>query len=470
MNWASRLAGLLLLAPLAGFALEAAAGEGPFTIPGRAWLLTLAIGGTAAAVSLALGIPVGLVLARSRSRWPFILTLFPLLVPPALGASAWIGARLPAPGPFFCGLILGGIFWPVVALLLAASLRSLPRAALEAAELQLSPGRTLAAVVWPHARPAIAAGALLAFLLAASDFAVPSTFAVPAVSYVIFERLNAFRFPAAAAAALPLAALAVALALAARRIPALPSGETRPPRGNVPAFAWPLALAAWALTAILPIAICAATAGGPARVARALALHADSIAWSFGIAGATALLLVAWSALSPGRSRLEPLWLAALVLPGAAGALGAAALAGRLDLLALLGPCGALLVLALAGRFAYAAWLPLRDAVPRPQLEAAELGGLSRVRTGVKIVWPAVLPRALAAGAVVLVLSLGEIGPALLLSPPGRQTVVQHVFNQIHFGYDESVAALTLLTFGAAALAAWSVPNGWRVDRAQVGR
>ncbi len=471
MTWASRVLGVVLLAPLAGFALEAAAGEGAFAVPARAWGLTLVIAGTAAALALAFGLPVALALAHTRSRWPLALTLFPLLVPPAIGAAAWIAARLPLPGAFGCGLLLGAGAWPVVALLVRASLASLPRSALDAAELQLGPGRTLRAVAWPHVRPAVAAGALLVFLLAASDFTVPSTFAVPAVSYEIFVRLSAFQFAGAAAAALPLAALAVVLAILVRKVSAIPSGEvSRPFLGGRPlAAAWAVSLAAWGLTALLPVGVCLATSGGPAKLARTLALHADSIAWSFGTAGTAALLLVLWSALSPGRSRLEPLWLLALVLPGAAGALGVAALAGRLEILPLLAPGGAFL-LALAGRFAYAAWLPLREPVPRAELEAAELAGLSRVRTWMKVVWPALLPRALAAGAIVAVLALGEIGPALLLSPPGRQTVVQHVFNQIHFGYDESVAALSLLAFGAAALAAWGAPYAWRLHRAQVGR
>ena len=40
-------------------------------------------------------------------------------------------------------------------------------------------------------------------------------------------------------------------------------------------------------------------------------------------------------------------------------------------------------------RFAFAAWLPLREPVDRRQLEAAELSGLSPVRTWWRIVAPA---------------------------------------------------------------------------------
>jgi iron(III) transport system permease protein len=465
----TRLIGLVLLAPLAGFAVEAVLGAGRFQLHLRAWGQTLIVAGGATALALALGVPAGITLAHSRRGLARTLTLFPLLLPPVLAAAAWLGARLPVPGALGCGVLLGSLYWPVVALLLEASLRRLPADALDAAAVQLSPARALRAVVWPHVRPALGAAALLVFLLAASEFTVPALFVVPTISMTIYEEMSAFRTASAAAAALPLLALAVALAWALRRAPMIaPARAARPFLSGAPlAAARAVAGLAWLATAIAPAAIFSARAGSFGKV---LSMNLDAIAWSAVVAGAAALGLVAWASISPRRSRLEPLWLATLVLPGVVAGLGALRVAAWTGVHPWLAPSGALLILALMARFAFAAWLPLREPVDRGQLEAAELSGLSPLRTWWKVAAPAALPRAAAAAAVVFVLALGEIGPVVLLSPPGRLTASQHLFNLMHYGYDDVVASIALALFGAAALATWSGMNVGRLFTNRLAR
>jgi iron(III) transport system permease protein len=462
----TRAIGLVLAAPLAGFALEAALGAGQFQLHLRAWGQTLIVAGGATALALALGVPAGLALAHSRGRLLRTLTLFPLLLPPVLAAAAWLGARLPAPGAPGCAAILGSLYWPVVALLLEASLRRIPADALDAAAIQLTLARTMRVVVWPHVRAPLGAAALLVFLLAASEFTVPALFVVPTISMTVYEEMSAFRTASAASAALPLIALAGLLAWAMRRMEMIPpSRAARPFLSGTPlAAVRGVAAAAWLATAVAPAAIFAVRAGS---FFPTLSMNLDAVAWSAGIAAATALLLVAWSLLSTRRSRLEPLWLATLALPGVVAGLGALELAGRTGALPWLAPSGALLLLALMARFAFVAWLPLREPVDRAQLEAAELSGLSAVRTWWRITAPAVLPRAGATAAVVFVLVLGEIGPVVLLSPPGRLTASQHLFNLMHYGYDGVVASLALFLFGATAVVMWS---GMHVGRLGTNR
>lgn len=454
-----RAAGLLLAAPLAGFALEALLGAGGFPLPLRAWGATLVVAGGATLTGLLLGVPVGAALAHSPRSLPRLLTLLPLLLPPVLGAAAWLAARLPVPGAPGCALILGALYWPVVALLFDAALRRIPAGAIEAASLQLPARLLLSRIVWPHVRPTLLSAALIVFLLAASEFTVPALFVVPTISMTVYEEMSAFRSASAAAAGLPLVALAVALAWLLRRAPSLPSASPVRPflDGPLLTVARAVAALAWGATAALPALLFAARAGSFVGVA---AMNLEAIGWSVLVAGATSLLLVAWSALAgPGRSRLEPLWLATLVLPGVVAGLGALKIAERTGTLPWLSPSGALLVLALMARFAFAAWLPLREPVAPSQLEAAELSGLPRFRIWRRIVLPALLPRALAAGAVVFVLALGEIGPAVLLSPPGRMTAAQHLFNLMHYGYDGVVASLALFLFGMTVLVPWSAMN-----------
>ncbi|HLY12029.1 MAG TPA: hypothetical protein VKW04_22195 [Planctomycetota bacterium] len=451
--------GLVLAAPLAGFLLEAAVGAGRATLQLRAWGTTLVVAGGAALLALGFGIPAGAALAHSRRTLFRVLTLLPLLLPPVLGAAAWLAARLPAPGAPGCALILGCLYWPVVALLLEASLRRLPADAIDAASLQWSTRRLLGMVVWRHVRPALLGAALLVFLLAASEFTVPALFVVPTVSMTVYEEISAFRTRSAAAAALPLVALAVALAWMLRRAPVLPASSPVRPflQGPLLAAARALAGVAWAATALLPAVLFGWRAGSFFRNA---AMNLEPIGWSLIYAGATALILITWSSLGgPRRSRLEPLWLATLVLPGVIAGLGALKIAERSGVFPYLAPSGALFVLALMARFAFVAWLPLREPVDRSQIDAAELAGLSRFRIWKGILLPAMLPRAAAAGAVVFVLAMGEIGPAVLLTPPGRMTAAQHLFGLMHYGYDGVVAALALFLFGATALVTWSAMN-----------
>ena len=62
----TRAIGLVLLAPLAGFAIEAALGAGEFRLHGRAWGTTLVVAGVATSLALLLGIPTGLALSHTR--------------------------------------------------------------------------------------------------------------------------------------------------------------------------------------------------------------------------------------------------------------------------------------------------------------------------------------------------------------------------------------------------------------------
>jgi len=159
----TRAIGVLWLVPLAAFAGEAALGAGGFAPAWRPWGNTLAMAGTCALLALLIGAPAAAALAHAPRLAPLVVA--PLALPPVVAVSAWLGLRLPAPGPFACGAILAATLWPLPALLGWAALRRVPRAEIEAAALH---GVPAVRVAWLHARPAVAAGALLVFLLAAS--------------------------------------------------------------------------------------------------------------------------------------------------------------------------------------------------------------------------------------------------------------------------------------------------------------
>jgi iron(III) transport system permease protein len=104
-------------------------------------------------------------------------------------------------------------------------------------------------------------------------------------------------------------------------------------------------------------------------------------------------------------------------------------------------------VLLLAGRFAPFAVLVVASAAamldPRGE-EAARLAGAGPVRRLARVVAPALFPALVGAGVLVFVLALRELD-AVILVPAGNQMVLFRLYNAVHFGRDDFVAALALL-------------------------
>jgi iron(III) transport system permease protein len=46
---------------------------------------------------------------------------------------------------------------------------------------------------------------------------------------------------------------------------------------------------------------------------------------------------------------------------------------------------------------------------------------------------------------IAFILSLGELGTTLLVIPPGRETIPIKIYNLMHYGADQLVAALCLI-------------------------
>jgi iron(III) transport system permease protein len=125
-------------------------------------------------------------------------------------------------------------------------------------------------------------------------------------------------------------------------------------------------------------------------------------------------------------------------------------------------------VLAALARYTPIGALVLVAALQRrnPRLiEAAQLLETHPIRTWVLIRLPLLAPALLTASAVVFALTLGELSATLLVSPPGEPTLTMRIYNYLHYGASDTVAALTLvltilaLIFGlmvAGALRGWA--------------
>jgi iron(III) transport system permease protein len=59
-----------------------------------------------------------------------------------------------------------------------------------------------------------------------------------------------------------------------------------------------------------------------------------------------------------------------------------------------------------------------------------------------KIVMPLSRQSLITAFFIVFILSFGELGTTLLVIPPGRETIIIKIYNLMHYGAEQLVAAL----------------------------
>ena len=80
--------------------------------------------------------------------------------------------------------------------------------------------------------------------------------------------------------------------------------------------------------------------------------------------------------------------------------------------------------------------------------ESAQMSTGSWCRVMRKIVLPLCSPSLMAGFFITFVLSLGELGTTLLIIPPGRESLSLKIYNLMHYGAEQMVAALALILVG----------------------
>ncbi len=441
---------------------------------------TLLLGGGAAGLSLIFGAPFGYLTARTDlpgAAWLRSLGLVPLIMPPLLLAVSWTVLLPQLRGASMTTLLMGLSTFPIVALFTAKAARRMDRRREEAA--LLSGG--LPAVLRMEFRlllPAALSGACFAFLFAASDFALPDFVSSVGPKFNVYadEVFANWRVEEddsrAVATALPLVLLilsALLPALALRRrgaLATLDSDFIAPRTLGLGKWRWGLAALAWGLVtlgALIPLGRMLFEAGGgptgwslgkfQAAFAKALDLCRDNLLASLGysILAATLALplaLVLGHAIARWRHGwlLELLCVLPLAVPAILFGIGNITLWNHTWTYGFYGS-GGMVVLLYVGRFLAFPTLISSGAVASldPQLEqAAELAGAGPIRRLAKIVAPGLLPSLVGGWILMFVLAMRELDAAILV-PAANDTVMFRMFNAVHFGRDDFVAALALL-------------------------
>lgn len=209
-----------------------------------AWLSTMELAAVSALITTVVGTATALGIWRASARTRAYLTVIviaPLMVSGVARAYGWIAAAGPTGllpkltdavglGPrsflFDRSAVLVGfvhVFLPFVVLVVLARLDSIrPNLLRAAGNLGAGPVRVLFTVVLPLAWPAMMAGFLLAFALAAGSYAIPAVLGGGRVrtvtEQIVREQIVSFDWPRAATLGVLLALLTIIGMLASQRL------------------------------------------------------------------------------------------------------------------------------------------------------------------------------------------------------------------------------------------------------------
>jgi len=437
----------------------------------RALLVTTALLGTGTAIlATIIGAPLGLILARVAVPFKPALRVAlaaPLALPPYVAGLAWVYLGGPwtysLPGAI---LVLSFVLYPLSMLATEVALRRIEPRLEEAGLVVASPGRVLRRITMPLAAPAVAAAALVIFVLAVSEFGVPGLLRVRVFTTEVFTAFAAlYDFSRATLVALPLLGLSILVAGVAALLAGGGLVVTR--RGLT--TAQPLVFDGWerwasvaavgvlALALGAPLAVLAREALGVSSAAAVLEGSRAAIVNSLVLAavGATLVTLIGmWLGYARARATrrsgvaADVLFIVLFAVPSTIVGVGLIGLWNREGLLGRIYGTDGMLILVYLARFLPVAALALAAAVryvPTSHEEAASVGGAGWWRTMSRIVLPEIKLGLLATWIVVFILAFGELGASILVAPPGEATLPIRIYTIIANTPPAHVAALALL-------------------------
>lgn len=430
-----------------------------------------------------------------------LLACSPLLVPPFVGAIAWIGVAGPsAPLNRWWSELTGAPLWsiyggdgvvfllivhsfPVAMLIIGAAVRRMPTDLEQAARIAgAGRARAVRDVTLPLLRPALLSAGMLIGVSNLADFGIPAIIGLPerftTLSTLVYRYLQSRTVDEPLAVVATIGTVLLAIAIAAIVVEALlgrrgdevdaSAGAARTPLGR---WRMPVAIVAWALVValtVLPILALASQSLVPAtgvpltlesmtldNLVRAVtsehAIRGAGTSVMLAVLAAvvcTALGLVIGTLATRTRSRDDRALHAAAILPQAIPGLVIAVawlvIAPRIGLFDTPWVILVAYVTSFLGLVVQAVHAPLA-ATSTAAEESARIAGASPLRAFVDISWRMALPAALAGGMLVLLTAARELTLSVLLLSPGAQTLGVAIFNLQQAGDSTAASALSLV-------------------------
>jgi len=476
------------------------------------WLLlknSLLVGGLTTLLAASFGFAAALWLAGLEARWRnrlLAVAVTALALPPFLATNCWLHylglagvwrAWLPLNIVSLGGTvwILSLLTWPLTLLLVLAAWQRLEPAQLES-DVAVSGWWLVRGLLWPLGRAALAQAAVLTFVLALNNFAVPAILQVKVLPAEIWVRFNTtFDTPGALWQSWPLvlAPLLLLLGFARRELPwprtqgAVSARLFRQQLG--PRWFWCCGAGTVVICLLsvgLPVYQLASVKRTWTELGGALAAGQGALWNSFTCAALSATLVVALG-LAAGLQSLTPrsrcsgnpcnpfnsvnsllgylAWLPFL-LSGVLLGIVLIALLNR-PWFSLLYQSAGIVILAFVIRYLALGWNSVAHAlrtVDTDLTDAARLVGATRWQMLRHAQWPQIAPQVAASWYVVFLLCLWDVESMVLVVPPGGETLALRIFNLLHYGHNAQVNALclTLLALAVTPLLAWAV---WRTAR-----
>jgi len=466
--------------------------EHVFSNPAQYWppvRNSLTLAALTAVCALLLGVPLGLLLAKTDVplRRPLMVTLCaPLLLPPYILAicwfnlmsrSAWWGTDnlsqsglapsiwlFGLPG---CLLVLAGALTPAVIILTVVYLHAVNPRHEEAGRLVTGWRGVLTKITLPIISRGILFAGLLVFLLALGEVGVPMFLRYPVFPVETLTQFSAFYdFGAAAAAATPLLGVTLLLLVGERlylRDKTYELLATAPGRKIlvIPLGRWrvPAALAAIlfaVITVVLPLVSLVVSSLSPFAYAEALNKAAGSIGRSilFAGVGATVLTLlgflsgylIQYRALAVWRV-VDTLTLLLFTLPGTVIGIALIALWNRPGIGWIYASTAMVIFAYVAQYTALASRITVASLgnVPRSLEEAAQMAGAPWHARVLHIIVPAALPGVIAAWMVGFIFCMRDLGASMVVYPAGQETLPVRIFTLMANGAPSLVSALCVV-------------------------
>ncbi len=377
-------------------------------------------------------------------------------------------------------LVLSLSYFPFVTITTMAGLQNIDRNKEEAALLVNGPLAMLRRITLPLCLPSILSGTLFVFIFAVINVGVPDILRVRVYPLEVFIQYSAFYDSwKAVLLSLPMVTITVALIIIQRWFMGdqsyinINGGELSPIRfrlgqsGKICALAFSLLIG---FAFVLPIGVLLIKSGGISTYVQVVGSSLKPIQLSF-FAAITAALFTAVLGGSLGylQQRLEKharfflslLIFFPLAIPATTMGIGLIGVWNHGSLDWIYGSV-AIMVIAHMARFTPYAAAVIHSGVEQvhPRLEeAALLSGASFLSIWLSIFIKLTRRHHAAAACIVFILAFGDLGTTLLVCPPGIETIPVKIYNLMHYGADDMVAALCiillLLTFTTSSAFLW---------------
>lgn len=506
-------AGAVVLPPLLWLLLGAVSamfrspGMGFDAVSGQLLLRSGQFAALATGLALGLGVPYGWLLARhrlpGRPLWTYA-SLLPLLLPPYAAVLAW-GMFLTPDGAFnrlllrwgwiahpiltyralwLGAAVVGFAYWPIVAWFVLFAARSVPVELEEAARLHLDPAPAARWSARPVVGIAAGAGALLVFLLALAEFAVPNYLGLATYPVAIVNHFQDNRnIGQITRLALPLLLVVTPLVgLHLRLLARTPvgtgerAGQLRLGNAVTGGLGAAACLLVLLLTSGVPLVVLGRASLPLQTYAGVWAESADHFANTIITAGSGATLallgalLYGWASQRRKLPALDFLLTLPYALP--ASLMGVA----MIWLLNRPGPAGRLydsggglvwMYVALFFPFALRSLEPAWGLVDASLLDEGRMAGAEGWSLFRVTAWPTLRPFALVGWGLVAVLAARESDATALLRVPEFDTIAFRIQDYLHFAPTPKVAALCILVVILSALVGLALASWAASDRSE---